>query len=240
MSKEKKIREPRVKSRKKNASFWSFVKYKVRTSLPEDRKMYAYPFRTFARPFDTFSDIKYENKGSVLISLIVLFFYFLAGVAEYLYTGFLFNNNDVTQFNIFSQMFFSVVLVLLWCVSNWAICTLMDGEGTFKMIWIATCYSLVPMIFGKLIKTLLSNVLIFQEQTFLQLFDTVGIVFFCFFLFVGMLTIHQYSVTKTVVSCLFTVAGILLIIFLFILLFSIAQQMYGFFQTVLIEFLSKT
>lgn len=212
----------------------------IKNSVPKDRKMWAYPFRIFTRPFDSFSDMKYEAKGSVLIANFILFLYFLSSVAEYMYTGFLYNDNDTTKLNIFVQLFSSVAIVVLWAVANWAVCTLMDGEGTFKEIWIASCYSLTPMILGELIYIPLSNILVYEEQVYLQLIHIVSILLLCFFLFAGMLVTHQYTALKTVLSCLLTVAAVILIMFLFLLVFSVVQQMYGFIQTVSTEILNRT
>ena len=157
-----------------------------------------------------------------------------------MYTGFLYNDNDTTKLNIFVQLFSSVAIVVLWAVANWAVCTLMDGEGTFKEIWIASCYSLTPMIFGELIYIPLSNILVYEEQVYLQLIHIVSILLLCFFLFAGMLVTHQYTALKTVLSCLLTVAAVILIMFLFLLVFSVVQQMYGFIQTVSTEILNRT
>ena len=212
----------------------------IRNSVPKDRKMYAYPFRIFAHPFDSFSDMKFEAKGSMLIANFILFLYFLSSIAEYMYTGFLYNDNDTTKLNVFVQLFSSVIIVVLWVISNWAVCTLMDGEGTSKEIWIASCYSLTPMILGKLICIPLSNILVYEEQMYLQLIHAVSILLLCFFLFVGMLVTHQYTVFKTFFSCFLTVAAVILILFLFVLIFSVVQQMYGFFQTVSEEILNRT
>ena len=46
---------------------------------------------------------------------------------------------------------FSVILGVaapfaLWTISNWCLTTLFDGEGSYKDIFIATCYSLMPLV----------------------------------------------------------------------------------------------
>ena len=59
-------------------------------------------------------------------------------------------------------------IFLLYVVCNWAMCTLFDGEGSMKNIFIVTAYSLIPYICGRLIGTLLSHILIRDEYIFIQ------------------------------------------------------------------------
>ena len=40
--------------------------------------------------------------------------------------------------------------LLLWTICNWATCTLIDGEGTMRDIWIAAAYSLTPVSYTHL------------------------------------------------------------------------------------------
>jgi len=205
-----------------------------------NRKKLIYPVRAFIKPFDTFSDIKSENMGSMLIANVIIFLFFVTSILEFFFKGFIFNDNKLTNFNILVQLAYSVVLVVLWSVTNWAVCTLMDGEGTMSQIWIVTAYSLMPLIISRILTVMLSNFLVFEESVFLTLISGLGMVFLFVFLFVGSLTIHQYTVLKTLISMAVTVLGILAIIFLFVLFFSIIQQMYGFITTVSTEVINKS
>ena len=204
-----------------------------------DRKKIIYPARIMIRPFDSFSDIKYENKGSKLIAAIILAVFFFAGVLQYFYTGYVFNDNKVAQFNIFIQLLYSVVPVLLWCASNWSVCTLMNGEGKFGHIFIATCYALTPRIFGIFINIFLSRFLTLQEGMFIAIVDQVSLLFMALLILAGMLVIHNYTLARALFSSVLTVIGIMAIIFLCILFFGVVQQIYGFIQTIYMEMLNR-
>ena len=207
---------------------------------PFNRKKLAYPFRALVRPFDTFSDIKYEKMGSLFIANGILFCYFLISVLSYFYTGYLFNDNRIDQFSLLSQLFYSVALLFIWAVSNWSVCTLMNGEGNMRDIWTVSSYALLPVLLGKIVTLPLSNFIVYEEQVYIQLIDVTSFLLFCFLMFCGLLTVHQYTVSKTLFSCLLTIVGVVLIIFLGILFFSIVQQMIGFVNTVFVELLNKT
>lgn len=74
-------------------------------------------------------------------------------------TGFQFNDSYVKVFNVVPLIVQSVVYFFTWVLGNWAICTLLDGEGTLKKICIYSAYSLVPYIVCTFIAVIFSNVL---------------------------------------------------------------------------------
>ena len=97
-------------------------------------------------PFDGFWDLKHEKRGSLAAANIILLALTLTMILQRQLTGFVFNTNVVEELNIviiFSSVF---VVFLLWCISNWSLTSLMDGEGTFRDIYITSAYALVPMI----------------------------------------------------------------------------------------------
>jgi hypothetical protein len=61
-------------------------------------------------------------------------------------TGFLVNTNEISDMNILIQFSYVILPFIVWCVSNWSITTLIDGEGSFKDIYITTAYALLPLI----------------------------------------------------------------------------------------------
>ena len=69
----------------------------------------------------------------------------------------------------------SVVYFITWVVGNWALCTLLDGEGTFKKIFIYSAYALVPYIVCTFIAVILSNVLIKDESIWITAVQWIGL-----------------------------------------------------------------
>ena len=204
-----------------------------------DRKKLIYPFRIIRRPFDSFSDIKYEGKGSLTIANSLLILFFISNILRFFCTGYIFNTNLPKDFNVLMELLYSVILIVLWCVSNWAVCTLMDGEGKFREIWIVVCYALLPRIVGQCLVIILSNLLALNEKMFLSMIDTVSIGLMGLLILLGMLVVHQYTLLKTVLSSLLTVFGIIAILFVCVLFFSVVQQMVGFGETIYMEILNK-
>lgn len=205
-----------------------------------DRQELAWPFHTMFHPFAGISDIKYEGRGSVRVSLGILLAYFVTSILRFFYTGFIFNMSNIDEFNLLTQMLSSVLLVVLWSVSNWSVSTLMDGEGKFRDIWIVSSYAVLPKIITDVIVLILSQFMVHSENIFLVTIDAVGALWTVALLVIGMLIVHQYSMSKTLLCCLVTVLGILAILFIVILFISIVQQMVGFVQTVTLEILNRS
>ncbi|MBR1864165.1 MAG: YIP1 family protein [Ruminococcus sp.] len=186
-------------------------------------------------PVEGFEDLRWKKQGSMKISLIIVFFLFVAMVADRQATGFQFNDNYVKIFNVVPLIVQSVVYYITWVVGNWSICTLLEGEGTFKKIAIYSAYSLVPYIVCTIIKVILSNFLVQEESIWISALAYLGLGWSIVLMIQAMKACHQYSFSKTLVSMLLTLVAMLLILFLAILLLSLFQQVYVFFYSVYTE-----
>ncbi|MFD2874882.1 YIP1 family protein [Paenibacillus rhizoplanae] len=108
----------------------------------------------------------------------------------------------------------------------------MDGEGKFAEIVITTGYALLPLILINIPNILLSNVITLREASFYHLLDALATLWFVWLLFIGTMTVHQYTVLKTITTMLLTLAVVGIIIFLGLLFFNLIQQIVSFVYTV--------
>ena len=195
-------------------------------------------FRIFNHPIDTFSDLKFENKASVTISLILLALFFLTRLLDANLTALLFNNGN--QENVLVDSFvYTVGLVIVWVVCNWATCTLANGEGTFGNIWIATTYSVLPYCLMTWLSIGLSYMLSVDESVMFTTLRGIGVLWSMILLFLGMMISHQYTVLKTIVSVFLTMVMIVFCIFLIVIIYSIILQMWDFGFSVFLEIMSQ-
>ncbi|MGV2643613.1 YIP1 family protein, partial [Clostridium perfringens] len=136
------------------------------------------------------------------------------------------------RINSVKEFAFIVIPFLVWCVANWSLTTLMDGEGTFKEIVIASGYAMLPLLLASTLQLAFGWMITLQELSFYSLFGTIGVLWFAGLLFVATLTVHQYTPLKTVVTMVLTVVVIAIIVFLALLVFSLIQQLVVFIFTV--------
>lgn len=191
-----------------------------------------YSLHVAFHPFDGFWDLKYENKGKLRIALVILLAVTVTMILKRQYAGYVVNFNHPLELNSFDELKYIVLPFLLWCVANWSLTTLMDGEGKFQEIVIATGYAMLPLILIYLPNMLLSNVITLREASFYYLLESAAALWFVWLLFIGTMTVHQYTVTKTIMTMLLTVVVMGVIIFLGLLFFSLIQQIVSFVYTI--------
>ena len=183
-------------------------------------------------PADGFWEIKHENKGKLRVALGILLAVLLSEILKRQTTGFIFNDNYNVPLDIFFQIRLLILPVFLFCISNWALTTLMDGKGTFSEIFIVLCYSFLPMIFFNVLYSLLSNVFSLSDFAYLALINVLGIGWTCLMLFIGIQVIHEYSFGKMLLTTLLTVLSAAVVIFICLLFFSLLQEMGNFIYSI--------
>ena len=174
-------------------------------------------------PFDGFWDMQHENKGKVSSALIIYALFAATLIFKAQFTGYAFGGEG--RFNIITVVGTAIVPAFLWCVCNWAVTTLFDGDGSPKAIMMATAYSLVPYIIAEIPLTILTNFLSAEEKPLINVITILAIAWCVFLLFCGMLTIHQYGIGQTILTIIVSVVAIFAVLFLIILFYNLLQQM---------------
>ncbi len=196
--------------------------------MKEIGKGLKYSFTIMAHPIRGFYEMRFEKQGNVISCLLLVVLLILAFICQSQYTGFIFNDANPKEFNVIRQICNVLVPLLLWCAANWSITVLMDGEGRFVDIFMATCYAMVPYMITVFLGVLMSRFMTQDESTFIGIVTGIGLAFTALLLFCGILTIHQFTVAKNVFSILLTVAGMAFIVFLVLLFASIFDQLFSY------------
>lgn len=206
------------------------VKYRDDIFKKENKVLDAlgYSFHVIFHPFDGFWDLKHEKRGNLIAAGIIMGMVTLTFILRRQLTGFVFNTNDPKKLNIIVEIISVILPYLLWCGSNWCLTTLMDGEGSFRDILIATAYASVPLILINLPLIPLSHVMTIEQGSFHNFFIQLANIWYIFLLVVGTGVTHDYGVGKNIFTILLTVVGMGLMIFIGLLVFDLLQQMVSF------------
>lgn len=191
-----------------------------------------WPFRVLTHPIQAFTEIKYEKRGSIGLSIVVLLLWFFSSIYKYLEQGFQFNTNRAEDLNVTNLFMSTAVVIVLWSISNWAICTLMDGEGWFKDIWICNCYAVMPQVVTIIPLTIISKFVTIDEGAFITMATTVAFAWMVLLMFLANSTVHQYSFGKSVFAMVLTFFGVLILLLLLILVMSLFVEMWDFIKTI--------
>lgn len=186
-------------------------------------------------PFDAFYGIKLEGKVSVLSSTILYFIFFVIYVLNKYYSGFLFKTVEDGYYELGTDFIYITGLLAVCIICNNLICSIRDGEGSFKNLYCAFAYCLMPYLFLKPIGILLSHVLTYNESfilSFLNFFITVSIVVF---IVIMIKEIQAYTLKETFQSIILTIFTMIILLAAGFILFALIKQVLDFFVSIVKE-----
>lgn len=194
-----------------------------------------YMRRIITNPIDSFYEIRYRDYHSVPLALICVAVFGLAFTMNRVFAGFIVNNTDPRTVNGLSEMGAVFMLFMLFCVGNWSVTCLMNGEGRLKDIMTVTGYSLMPLIAVFIPATLLSHVIAAGEEVFYFFAIGTGIAWSAILVLLGIMTIHNYTLLKTLITLFLTFISMFILIFLGLLLYDLINQVYIFLYSIYTE-----
>ena len=191
-----------------------------------------FPLYMMGKPFKAFSDIKYENKGSLPACITFLFILMLLSVLCQSYTGAIFTKIDPRYMNIWMTMAGVLIQTVLLCVANWSVSVLTNGSGSFKEIFMVAMYARYPYMWLRALYLVLSHVLSLEEAPLLNFCMSLAIIGIVFYGFIGLVSVHGYGFFQGIASVIFTVIALVIIIFVILMLVSMGSELVSFVQTV--------
>lgn len=187
-------------------------------------KSLRYALYCIFHPFDGFWCLTREKKGSFAAANVIVFLMIVAEILRLTTTTFQFITVYADYFNILYSIGTILVPLLLWTVSNWGFTTLMEGKGRLKEIYIATAYSFTPFVIFNIVMVVVSQVMTYNEYSIYSMILTIAMGWSVLLTLVAMMEIHDYSIAKTILSSLLTIVGIAIILFIFLLFFSLISD----------------
>lgn len=188
-------------------------------------KHFVEPFRVMLRPFYRFGELKQEKNFRLSVAWVMAILGLATYFARMIYAGPGFTTFNPRQFHLLREATSVCLPFLLLVVCNWAVAAIMDGEATMRETFCAVCYALGPYIIMTLLGLLFTHILVTDEMYLITFVDTLGSAWTGFLLFVGLLTVQQYTPKKTLGTLLLTVVMMILAVFALILFASVADKM---------------
>ena len=193
----------------------------------------------YIKKYDNIIYIKQKNMGSVIIATVLMVLCYVSTVAKSEWSGFQFICDNVEEFNSVMTLLKTIGAVLLFTVANWGVATLMQGRGTLKEIYIVTCYSLIPLIISNFAYAVLTNYVSLSEVAFIEIMATAFLIYTVIMFVFGLMTIHDVSFGKFLGITILSIFGILIVIFVGVIVFLLAQQLYLFIMTIANELIYR-
>lgn len=214
-----------------------FVVLKLKKS---DKKINVNPklkltFDTIIHPFRGFEAVKYRNMGSIKIAIVLTFFLYLSFYLRETASGFLYRETTVGTYNSLFTLSSTVGMLMLFVISNFLICSQFSGKGSLKEIYIATIYSLLPIIIYKFLCVLLTNFLPLSAAGFINGLGTAVTIYSLFLLCIALITIHEYDFFKLFLTTLAVIIMMILIAFAIFLCAILLTQAFDFVKSIFVE-----
>jgi len=209
----------------------------MKQQLSKDK--WKYLLYTISHPSDGYYEIRHREKGSLPVALILVVLFSIAWSVNRISAGFIVNNLDPRSVNSIRELITVLLFFFLICVSNWSITCLMDGKGRLKDIMIAIGYSTLPATVCILIGTFFSNFVSEDEAAFYTMICGIGIAYTLFMMLVGIMTVHSFTLGKTIITLFLTLVALLLIIFVLLLVVDLINQVYSFLWSIYQELMLR-
>lgn len=193
-----------------------------------------YGFHVIFHPFDGFWDLKHERRGSVRAAFFWLAVTILTFTYQAIGKSYLFNPYGGYA-SIFIQTTGLLVPLLLWVTANWCLTTLFDGEGSFKDIFIATCYSVIPLPLLIIPSVIATHMITLTEGNVVTLLTAFAYIWMAILVFTGMMSTHDYTLGKNILTSVGTIIGMAFIMFIILLFTGLISKIVSFIGAIVTE-----
>ena len=194
---------------------------------------------TMRRPLVGFWDLIHEGKGSMAAAHTIVVVAIIVEIMRLTLTNFQFILINLENFNVLMVVMQIIVPLGLWSVANWSLTTLMDGKGRLRDIYMGTAYAMAPMIIINAILIPISHIITFDEGMLYWLAGSIGMLWFVMLMLCAMMEIHDYSMSKTILSSLFTIVAIGIMIFVFVMFFAVISDGIAYFVSIARELMFR-
>lgn len=203
--------------------------YMKKDNIRHIGKTLRYSLYVITHPLDGFWDLTHEGRGSIAAANIIIVLALLTTAIKLQYSSFLFYIIAWEYFNIVESLLGFLIPILLACVANWALTTLFDGKGTMKQVYMAMGYALTPYVIIQLPMTFLSNFMTVEEGVFYSYLTGFSWIWCGFLIISAVMMVHEYSFMKAILTIIATIVGVMLIVFIFLLFFSLITDAFAYF-----------
>lgn len=186
-------------------------------------------------PYATFEEIKYKKLGSVKIAIVITALFYVSSVLNVTSVGFLYSTTLLKNYNALFTLAASIGIILLWSVCNWLVCSIFSGKGTFSEVYVATTYSLVPMVIFNFVKVILTHFVPLSAAGIIAGLGTAIVIFTFFLLSISMIITHEYDFFKFLLTGIVAIFFMILIVFVIFMIAILATQFVSFIDSIFTE-----
>lgn len=185
-------------------------------------------FKYLRHPLDSFYEAKSKNKGKVKTGLIFILVFLIFYFMFLLFSGQLFKPVILERTRVIDEVAKLLIPFVTFVLANYLVSALMEGEGTFKEIFINTIGSLMPLLVILPVITIFSNLLSYNEQFIYYFLIFLATAWSAFLLFFSVKDTHNFTVKETIYHLVMSLLMMIIMIVIAIMVYLMIRQVYDF------------
>lgn len=183
-------------------------------------------------PSNMYYEVRRHRKGSVLGATAIYAVFFIIYMLYQTKKGFIYQYVAVEDMDIGGIVSGFFVLLLLFIFCNWLVTSITDGDGTLAQVYMIPAYGSLPLMVMLALITVCSYGMTYNESFLLTIMLLVGGVWSVILIFLGFLTVHDYSAKETVKSLILTVIFMIIAAVMVLIVMIMFEELYEFLYTV--------
>jgi len=191
--------------------------------------------QVLVHPLDFFYDLQNPERLKWSHGLLLILLAYIVRMVSLLLVGYHFETREPYQISYVHEFIWIFIPWITWCIANWSVSSILDGEGKFKEILVGSAYCLVPYILFSIPITLLTNVLALNEQSFYYSLINFVFIWSGWLLLMKLKILHDFELGKLILITLITLLSMAIIWFIGILLYGLINQFINFFLDIIKE-----
>lgn len=188
----------------------------------------AFLFHVPRNPADAWYGVKREGKTSVLSASLLYLWFLLVFLADKYLTGFVFKTVPDGRYELLSDIGLVLGGFLLVNLCHYLICSVTDGEASFKNVYSGIIYACMPYLVLKPAGILLSHLLTDNERFLMTLLNVVVYGGCAVLLIVMVREMNNYTYRETFRNLFLTLFALLVAAAVLFILFVLGKQFLGF------------
>ncbi|GHV35503.1 hypothetical protein FACS18949_13610 [Clostridia bacterium] len=198
-----------------------------------------FAFRNITNPADAAYGLKREGKAGWRSSFILLGVFWLLFVIEKYFSGFLFKYIPDGYYDLAGDLFTVLGVFALSVISCYLVCTITEGEASFKELFAGIIYAFAPIFALKPAVIILTNVLTQGEDFFITLLNVAAYAWSGILVFLAVKNLNDYTFGKTIKTVLLTIFVALIMALLLFIVYVLISQVLDFVSSIFGEAVFK-
>ncbi|NLJ96698.1 MAG: DUF1282 family protein [Clostridiales bacterium] len=198
----------------------------IKSRLIVTRLRYALYF--MKHPIDGSYGVRWEGMTSYFSANIIISIFIIFNIINKYFTSFLFKTVREGRYNLFSDIGSVLTIFIVLTACNYLVCTINDGEGSFKQIYCSFAYCLTPYIVIQPVVFIISKVVTLNESFLVTFSEQLILAWVLVLIFIAIKEVNNITVKETVKVIVLTLFAALIFALLVFIIYVLWQQVFDF------------